>query len=132
MDVEKLLAAIEETERIARETAEAGGLEWTHVPCDNQQCSGHITSPRDRYLIACYPYEGGGMDKQLGEHIAHNDPAAVLRRCAADRNTVGMCEAAMRQFERGETDSSGYTLAMMVLCHLHEAYGISVEEETTQ
>lgn len=77
----------------------------------------------------------------LAEYFERNDPASVLRRCAADRDIVEWCQEVI-----GERDLSRYgqdgllkddpqalavTLAMETLRNLERAYGISAEEETT-
>lgn len=64
--VARLLAAIDDTARIAREaTAESGDSHW---------------SSESRHL-------GDGLGG-VRRHIAHNDPQAVLRHCAAEREII--------------------------------------------
>lgn len=65
----RLLAAIEETERIAREAADA------HFHFD----------ARDDHFVA-----RGLRSDQIVRHIIRQDPKATLIRCAADRKIVGL------------------------------------------
>lgn len=72
----RLLAAIEETERLAHDAAknedgDPPDYEWTTKVARLQDA---------------------GWDERevcrLDAHVAHNDPASVLRRCAADRRRL--------------------------------------------
>lgn len=179
VDVEKLLAAIEETERIARaacdERAPATGEHWrweyayVHDPrvdqlVDIEACNVYLgddagetcanVSLRSveeyptRTMVGSLPHfaimETGGQKVGPARHIARNDPAAVLRRCAQDRLMV---EAAQRHTEGhpGEhtNEEDPYdscelcvewnetALPERVLDYLARGYGISVGEETT-
>lgn len=138
--VSRLLAAIEEAERIAQDTADVAGPDWHSEPCDSDQCEGHIRSERKGDLIACQPYEGGGMAAiPIGPHIARNDPDAVLRRCAADRELVEKYREIVaesdRVIERGYAEPDEMVSERLafewVIKNRAASYGISVEEETT-
>lgn len=76
--LQKLEAAIAETERIARE---AGGGEWVHMDLGR-----HPTSIWDETHRR--PVAGMATAPPAGEHIAHNDPKRVLRRVARDRKLL--------------------------------------------
>jgi hypothetical protein len=127
VDVEKLLAAITEREQMAKRTEPGPWAAWSSdmpgefvVARRNEQ-----TGKPDPDRVATT----GGLHcaEQNARFIADNDPAAVLRRCAAERTMVDVCRAAERRFECGDGDALGEaTLAMMVLVHLHEAYGLPV------
>jgi hypothetical protein len=85
--VSRLLEAISETERLAREASETGaGPAWRFEPCDGGQCGGHLRLEGSRReIIACQSCEGGGLYYEVGPHVARNDPSSVLRRCEQDR-----------------------------------------------
>ena len=90
----RLLAVIEETERIARvaiaalEDDEAAEWKASNVYGDD---SGHPTEfdvwfgyiPDDSTIVRFYV-----QHSDVARHIACHDPASVLRRCAADRKIV--------------------------------------------
>lgn len=73
----RLLAAVEETERIAN--AATGGA-WTAY-----RNRGVFAGVLDRDWVA-------GTDPADATHIARHDPAAVLRRCASDRKILALHE----------------------------------------
>jgi hypothetical protein len=137
-----LLSAIEETERLAREAAATGaGPDWRFVPCDGGQCEGHLLPDgRSRELIACYPYEGGGMYEPIGPHIAHNDPASVLGRCAADRKLIALhpkganglggpsCLCCEERTDYGHSDGEWPCDTLKALA---EGYGVPIEGDET-
>lgn len=107
-----LLAAIEETERLARE---AGGDRWYQ---DGK--TGEIIATNGKTAENC----GGGYWTGIAEHIAHNDPSSVLRRCAADRRTV---EEWLKQAEsplNGLSDEPPYFIV-----NLAKGYGLSDHQE---
>lgn len=87
--VADLLAAIEETERDAES---AGESHW-------ESGSESIIGAESGYCVACGPYEG---DMEPGDkaHVLRHDPAAVLRRCTADRKILSLHEL---KFTRVET-----------------------------
>lgn len=85
----RVLAAIEETERIAQAA----------TPGPWQRFLGHDIgvgqpvvpdSPVDGHTVAEMPRCADHVDRRCEDaaHIAHNDPESVLRRCAADREIV--------------------------------------------
>lgn len=95
----RLLAAIGETERLAnraalvvQEALRVGPEAAPHWRYDD--VNGAVVLAPSRELFA--PPRGepvatapaGGYLNDMGEHIALHDPAAVLRRCAADRGIV--------------------------------------------
>lgn len=127
-DVERLLAAITETEQDARACA---GAPWVDdVPGMVQVDPAAIRE--NKQALGRLGYVAHTDNSPAGDayraHIVRNDPAVVLRRCAADRNAIGRCQAAIKQYERGDGDAGGYTLAFMVLTHLAEGYGIVVAD----
>lgn len=127
--VSRLLAAIEQTEEDARD-ASTRSAEWSvadHVaPPWGQE------PPDDAILAAGKPI--ARMNTEYGgclaaSHVARNDPAAVLRRTAADRRTL----------ERHSRDKGPMAFCAHEMvpwpCEdfrdLAARYGLSVEEETT-
>jgi hypothetical protein len=75
----RVLAAIDETERIA---LHAHGDTWTAH-------GWHLVKSSDGEEVVTVGDSGGGVyDDPTANHIAGNDPATVLRRCAADRKIV--------------------------------------------
>lgn len=107
MDVEKLLAAIEETERNAEEAKQ---MRWVF---DTNRRNGRTV---------------------MKEFFTRNDPAAVLRRCAADRSLVVSYKAVAEydDWENSYEHATGRAVGLGEAVRLiAEAYGLSVEEETT-
>lgn len=84
VDVEKLLAAIAEAERKALAVPEHLRVEnWTHPgPWVMHGVNGY--SVHEVALARMTGRQG----EALAEHIASNDPDAVLRRCEADRKLI--------------------------------------------
>lgn len=74
----RLLAAIEDTERLARDAEEVDGGEWTS----------HVGPPRVEvrgergYVIA------SALFTTVAPHIARHGPKSTLARCAVDRETL--------------------------------------------
>lgn len=124
--VSRLLAAIEKTERLAQ-AATPGP--W-HV--DDERYAEAIYGGETACVIGGGRWGGEASVFDSTEdalHIAHNDPAAVLRRCKADREIVDL---------HGPTRRTGVCQCcdwVSYPCHTLRAlalgYGISVEEETT-
>lgn len=130
----RILAAIEEAERIARKA-----VNFRPYPSDGQWRPGWRPSPsRLAVLAGNYPV-ADYIDRESGyaEHIAGQHPHATLIRCAADRRTV--------ERHRAQRDSGLPThRRACAWCHRDdrvvrfpcpdlldraEAYGITVEEE---
>lgn len=79
----RVLAAIEETERIAREVDD-NSAPWTgQWKTDGK----HVLRTYNDHVLA-YSHHGHPFRPGMLAHIAQNDPATVLRRCEADRETV--------------------------------------------
>lgn len=137
--VSRLLAAIEETERLA---LAASPGPW------------RANAEHDEVLavdgeIACEGFAlSSNQLRATVDHIVHNDPAAVLRRCAADKAAVLWFKAGMDRLERlnhvaerrplTAAESADRAVTVVVVSEGHDymtfmasAYGISVEEETT-
>jgi hypothetical protein len=125
----RLLAAIEETERVARGHAQASDS-W-------EVRGGEVGDVLNSGTVAFVPCHG---DR---EHIAHNDPHTVLRRCAADRKIVaehssphtvvdGFCaEEGAPCTHAGEDECQRCQLwPCPTLLALAEAYGITEEAST--
>lgn len=126
--VSRLLAAIEQTERLAQDaTTRPGGHQWGIAPVspykwgDDERDTEVIA--RGKPIVRC-DYERGGY--LIASHIVHHDPESVARRCAADREIVETCA-----FWLHENDAGIDPCARSVLNHLARGYGLSVEEETT-
>jgi hypothetical protein len=80
----RVLAAIDETLRIV-ETIREGGCPvptWTMEPSRSQ--SWHILREVDDQTPIGFVTDG----RWEVRHIVHNDPAATIRRCEADKRTV--------------------------------------------
>lgn len=105
----RLLAAIEETERVARAATDGP---WTAYAT-----RGVFAGVLDRDWVA-------GTDPAEAEHIARHDPAAVLRRCEADRRIVEYCEMTLTD-KLSEAPES--CMADSVLEYLADGYGLEVE-----
>lgn len=79
---DKITAAIDRAEQVARATADVHDIpEWTAM-AGVQGWDVLIDDPKHRYIIAI------GASEEEALHIVLNDPAAVLRRCAADRRVL--------------------------------------------
>lgn len=130
--VADLLAAIEETERIAREaTGESVLLEadpsWTAVAYRGAIVGGRTHAVNGEYgtMVAA------DLRKPKAEHIARHDPDATLRLCAAHKRIV---ERAARLRARCdlEPDNLPYQVAWATakadLTDLAKGYGLEVEE----
>lgn len=81
---ERVLAAIEETERIAR-AALLGP--WTAAAYNEITTSAPVP---DNLVVAHGDCGGGVYDDATAAHIAHNDPATVLLGCEGNREIVGL------------------------------------------
>lgn len=117
----RLLAAIEETERIAHA---AGGEAW-HRPDPIALPS--LIVGQDEHIVS--------YDEEDAEspHIVRHDPAAVLRRCAADRRIVGAYSEAVTALHDAPLHARPFVDAHLsalkvVLRELSDGYGLDVEE----
>lgn len=86
-----LETAITERETAAREACDGGEGRWHNGWCpDGELEEGEtdsgcgVSDERDRTVV----YDEGRPNKAQSVHIALNDPASVLRRCAADRKLI--------------------------------------------
>ncbi|MFE5582530.1 DUF6221 family protein [Kitasatospora sp. NPDC056531] len=77
--VDWLRSELNRLEQIAQAAAVADGPVWTHNPDD-----GWIVEGNDGPVI----YDEGSPTGDQAQHIARHDPAAVLRRVAADRHLL--------------------------------------------
>lgn len=109
--VQLLREAIDETERIARAAVGDSVFDGTGI----------VTGPR--WSVA--------MLSTSAWHIAHHDPAAVLRRCAADRKILDMwkpdpVDDLVAEFDgfRSCSDSCPPQIGAYILAALAEGYGI--------
>lgn len=130
----RLLAAIDETERIARAAADGDSGDWFVGDKWNVYRREDTTPLDDEATNALVVYDNV-HDQSV--HIVHNDPQAVLRRCAADRKILELHNDPVRGFstlqcatcvgswatEEGEDWPCGTLRALAA------AYGIT--EETT-
>ena len=79
----RILAAIDETERLAQAAAKDSEPEWSP---GHEHVSDNVTTAEYGSLVLCGPY--GYLGWELRQHVALNDPAKTLRRCAADRRLI--------------------------------------------
>lgn len=82
--VVRLLAAIEETERLAQAAAKDTEHGWS---AGDEYLSDYVTTVEYGSAVVVGPYSGY-MSWELRRYIARHDPASVLRRCAADRKLI--------------------------------------------
>lgn len=103
--IEKLTAALDETERIARAAVrhpsrynsdlrdhEECGVddgEWTADRCEVISANPHRG---DFFHGGIMIYDEGGHNEEQAKHIAHNDPAHVLRQVAVHRKILDQHE----------------------------------------
>lgn len=133
----RILAEIKETERIAH------AVEDNSAPWDGQWKSDHgraVRTYNDWVLV--YPHgDNAPLRPGLAEHIAHNDLATVLRRCAADRRILELHQQVEADLSPHSSDKPtgcvtchndpdcGWTLGNGVcgtVIALAEGYGITV------
>lgn len=87
---ERLRAAIDETERIAR-APQDGSAPWTGEWSAGKDGEGGALYTRNGWYLAS-KLRGEPIEPGVLAHIVHNDPAAVLRRVAADRKLLALHE----------------------------------------
>jgi hypothetical protein len=111
----RLLAAIEETERLAAIAKSNTEGVW-----------GPSTWAAAAASIALYD-KSGKLAVGSVSHIEHHDPASVLRRCAADRRLVKRCADVLsaKGWEYDDTPD----LTRRALEDLASAYGLSDHQE---
>lgn len=116
---DRLLEAIDEVEEIAQTTAGGGGLPdpvWITKP--SRSGKWRILCEVDDHTPIGYIADGRWEDK----HITRHDPAAEIRRCAADRKLV----AEVRGLATGVLkDELAASLGELVLALLAEGYGVA-------
>ncbi|MDX3515896.1 DUF6221 family protein [Streptomyces caniscabiei] len=72
---------IDETQRIAEAARGQGNGQWRH---DSSHPNGYVYDDGAQPVV----YDEGAPFPEEAAHIALHDPAAVLRRCAADRRVL--------------------------------------------
>lgn len=149
--VSRLLAAIEETERLAQDAIDPDrpGTHWHWVTdeTDTPVAAGELAEAQNHQRVSLRTVEefessygmlpafflyGEDVQQGAGEHIAHNDPAAVLRRCTADRGVVDMYRGAQLHpmlhdpysYAAGQHDALWQAVQLIAF-----GYGISTEEK---
>lgn len=142
----RVLAAIEETEQIAREAIGPGGNPRIGTA---GQWNAYLEGGDDGWAIESDDAAGASCivgAETMASHIAHHDPAATLRRCEADRKIVERYQVAARllnrlnerakagivrltERERQERATEGIRAneARAVLVLLAKGYGITTE-----
>lgn len=134
--VSRVLAVIEEAECKALAVPEHLRRErWTHP--GPWVMHGIESTSKDEVALVRMT---GRQAEAIAEHIAHNDPAAVLRRCEAYRSVINRYDM-LRERQRRFDESTAVGERRIVHTRITEvegileciAYGlgISVEEETT-
>ncbi len=137
--VSRLLAAIEAKEQKAQKAIAAknvhchvssgpAGAEWTAY-------DGMVIGENEEPLWDCEGSDTLCMAPEVAEHVACNDPAAVLRRCAADRRLLARHKPLelSRETICEECSPGGFLVGWPcpTVQIFAEGLGISVEEETT-
>lgn len=108
----RLLAAIDETERTARIAQDCGDA-WTTEP--SRTGKWQILREVEDSMAIGYIATG----RLEIDHIVRHDPAAILRRCAADRKIVAECRSGPIL-----TDELATSLGDVIVALLAEGYGI--------
>lgn len=123
----RLLAAIAETEQIARSSLADS---WTVSNYHEVITSAPVS---DNLVVAIGDSGGGVYDVDTAAHIAHNDPPTVLRRCEADRKMVELYQRLVVEDDNTTDDEYRWTTDARVtavlacLRLLAEGYGVSLE-----
>lgn len=119
----RLLDAIGETERAALAAAQQRPwVQWMPLSDPRRLVAG------DGKWWDVRPSIDTATD-EIAEHISRHDPAAVLRRCAADRRMVKLWQVF---HEAGNASAEMQTAADEFLRHIAEGIGITDQEEVTQ
>lgn len=86
---EQILAAIDKIERAAAAVPSHLASPWTGSERDGYCGDDYRVVSSTGQDVVGPGYEGGGVwGVEPRDHIALNDPAVVLRRCAADREII--------------------------------------------
>ena len=126
----RVLEAIEAAVRVANS---ASGGPWTIRNLGRHDQAAVVADTGERTPVGL-PVGPLGADLHTAKavadarHIAHNDPAAVLRRCAADRRIV---ETYLAICEAPEIHADAFAAMTSVLKDLAEGYGVPLEQEET-
>lgn len=122
-DTDRMVAwlreAMDAAQRSAEAACEGGQGRWRQE--DAGRMPGFIVGDHEGYHVA---YDEGYPTLEQATHIVLNDPAAVLRRIAADRKMLDECMAAFDWDNWGAA-----SLARTVIRNLAEGWGWT--EETT-
>ncbi|MEU0467283.1 DUF6221 family protein [Amycolatopsis sp. NPDC006131] len=131
--VERLLAAITETERVAAAVPDYLAGPWTAGKKEGYLTGDYKVFAASGQEVVGPGYEGGGaFGVEVRDHIALNGPARALRRCAADRKIVELHEPrGVRDVDCGECSDRDYPepWPCPTLEYLAEGYGITEEDE---
>lgn len=138
VDVEKLLAAIAEAERLAHEAAQVRSW-WNRKPIGSawEDAGGNVLDSNDAALWDDAGSDSHRMPDAASAFIAHNDPAAVLQRCAADRRLIERYQFHENRY-RNRVEASHtnracridvYFAVCVMIQHVAAGYGLSVDEE---
>ena len=106
MDTDRMVVWLRATLDAAQADAEAATRGPWHVTeyeagSDYGFDAGVGTAPGEVDVVG-HGYEGGGCERvQDARHIVRHNPAAVLRRIAADRKTVDDCDDVLHDFVFG-------------------------------
>lgn len=119
--VARVLAAIDETERIAQAAEERHPSPWRA-----DRGPGALGLPTGTWLDDSENVGAAAADgSHMAAHLIRQDPHAVLRRCAADRKIVAeVCGLSVGVLKHDLVASLGD----LVLSLLAEGYGIATEE----
>jgi hypothetical protein len=114
----RILTAIEETKRTAREAMQTNTGRWTS---GSPYGYGTVVQDDAGQLVV---YLNRGLNGRAA-YIARNDPESVLRRCVADRKIVAEVCGLSSGVPKDELAAS---LGDLVLGSLAEGYGVANEE----
>lgn len=99
--VSRLLEAIAETERLAEAAGRDGEPNWTA----GGDLSETVSTVKYGSPVAAGPY--GYLVPEIRAHIAHNDPASVRRRCAADKVIAETTRMAQEHYREVLAETEG-------------------------
>ncbi|HEX3782732.1 MAG TPA: DUF6221 family protein [Pseudonocardiaceae bacterium] len=141
---EQLLAAMERVEQVARAAEAESPSPWLRgdvysIPSEDRDMYRQIYDRTGNVVV----YDEGAPGPDVADLIAHNDPASVLRRCAADRKILAehgqadfgaygdrLCRRCRYEDDELEPDELHHWVVWPcpTLTALAEAYGITTEE----